>query len=346
MEAPGVSATHSAGDATGSDLLARWSTRLHSELQCAICHNLVYRPTITPCGHTFCRSCLERGHDHSQVCPSCRQPLPSPVALFTYGRHHLLTALTRRWLSHEYHERILHVQTEEVHAHRIDYAQHPNGALLPIFVCTLVFPGMPCYLHIFEPRYRLLLRRCWVGSRRFGMICGRPSQPEPAPDQLPYREYGTVLIIEKMRFLPDGRMMVLSRGERRFRVVHAEPQLDGYNMATVAWIDDLDIIDLQQRQQQYTETLHHIMRQRLLHYRRFADQALCERIAKVYGPIPEGAQALSYWAASIVPLDRYIRYEALTLPSIRQRLLLTSSWLDTLDQHRNWWWLDSACSIM
>lgn len=30
----------------------------------------------------------------------------------------------------------------------------------PIFVCTLAFPGMPTILHIFEPRYRLMVRRC------------------------------------------------------------------------------------------------------------------------------------------------------------------------------------------
>ena len=26
--------------------------------------------------------------------------------------------------------------------------------LLPIFVCTLAFPGVPCPLHVFEPRHR------------------------------------------------------------------------------------------------------------------------------------------------------------------------------------------------
>ena len=41
---------------------------------------------------------------------------------------------------------------------------------LPIFVCTMAYPGMPCPLHIFEPRYRLMMRRCVDrGSRRFGM---------------------------------------------------------------------------------------------------------------------------------------------------------------------------------
>lgn len=41
---------------------------------------------------------------------------------------------------------------------------------IPIFVCTMSFPGVACPLHIFEPRYRLMIRRCQeTGTRRFGM---------------------------------------------------------------------------------------------------------------------------------------------------------------------------------
>lgn len=41
---------------------------------------------------------------------------------------------------------------------------------LPVFVCSMAYPGMPCPLHVFEPRYRLMIRDCMeTGSRRFGM---------------------------------------------------------------------------------------------------------------------------------------------------------------------------------
>lgn len=43
---------------------------------------------------------------------------------------------------------------------------------VPIFVCTMSFPNIPCPLHVFEPRYRLMIRRCMeVGAREFGMCC-------------------------------------------------------------------------------------------------------------------------------------------------------------------------------
>lgn len=41
---------------------------------------------------------------------------------------------------------------------------------IPIFICTMAFPGVSCPLHIFEPRYRLMIRQCMeAGTRQFGM---------------------------------------------------------------------------------------------------------------------------------------------------------------------------------
>ena len=54
--------------------------------------------------------------------------------------------------------------------------------MLPIFVCTLAFPGVPCPLHVFEPRHRLLLRRC-IRKRKgvFGM-----NLPRTQPGDIPF----------------------------------------------------------------------------------------------------------------------------------------------------------------
>ena len=44
---------------------------------------------------------------------------------------------------------------------------------IPVFVCTLACPSIPCPLHVFEPRYRLMIRRCTEsGLNQFGMcVC-------------------------------------------------------------------------------------------------------------------------------------------------------------------------------
>ena len=46
-----------------------------------------------------------------------------------------------------------------------------SGEEVPVFVCTMAFPHMPCPLHVFEPRYRLMVRQCMEsGFRQFGMV--------------------------------------------------------------------------------------------------------------------------------------------------------------------------------
>lgn len=48
---------------------------------------------------------------------------------------------------------------------------------VPIFVCTMAYPTVPCPLHVFEPRYRLMIRRCMdTGTRQFGMCISDPQK--------------------------------------------------------------------------------------------------------------------------------------------------------------------------
>ena len=67
---------------------------------------------------------------------------------------------------------LIHFPLSTAHTHI--HTHHRIGLIeseeLPMFVCTLAYPGIPCPLHVFEPRYRLMIRRCLeTESRRFGM---------------------------------------------------------------------------------------------------------------------------------------------------------------------------------
>ena len=57
------------------------AARLQSDLQCAICHDLLYPPVSLHCGHSFCQDCLEWWWNNSQTCPSCRDPTSHGIAL-------------------------------------------------------------------------------------------------------------------------------------------------------------------------------------------------------------------------------------------------------------------------
>lgn len=45
------------------------------DFDCSLCYRLLYEPITTPCGHAFCRSCLDRCLDHQTRCPLCKSSL-------------------------------------------------------------------------------------------------------------------------------------------------------------------------------------------------------------------------------------------------------------------------------
>ncbi|XP_051117832.1 glycosyltransferase family 92 protein RCOM_0530710 [Andrographis paniculata] len=48
--------------------------KLREELSCAICLEICYEPSTTPCGHSFCKRCLRSAADKcGKRCPKCRQ---------------------------------------------------------------------------------------------------------------------------------------------------------------------------------------------------------------------------------------------------------------------------------
>lgn len=88
---------------------------------------------------------------------------------------------------------------------------------LPIFLLNVVlFPGAELPLHIFEPRYRLMINECYGEKKPFGVVLARPEseylQEEPYP-------VGTMAEIEVLDRLEDGRMNLIARGLQRFRIL-------------------------------------------------------------------------------------------------------------------------------
>ncbi|MDE2716602.1 MAG: LON peptidase substrate-binding domain-containing protein [Chloroflexota bacterium] len=110
---------------------------------------------------------------------------------------------------------------------------------LPLFPLNVVlFPGGYLPLHIFEERYRLMMRHCLEGDRRFGVVLissgsdvGDPAVPETV---------GTIAVIDEVRTLDDGRMLIGVRGERRFRIVEIVEQLPYITAEVLPLEDDVD----------------------------------------------------------------------------------------------------------
>lgn len=110
---------------------------------------------------------------------------------------------------------------------------------LPLFPLGLVlFPGALLPLHIFEPRYRLLMRRCSERESLFGVVLAK-SGDETGAATAPHT-VGTAARIVAVNPLPDGRSFIVARGERRFAIERVFADLEPYLVGEVRWLDETD----------------------------------------------------------------------------------------------------------
>ena len=81
---------------------------------------------------------------------------------------------------------------------------------------ALLLPRAHLPLHIFEPRYRALVRDALARDRRIAMIQPRPGEEGDSPALF---DVGCVGRIAQVEALPDGRFNLVLEGVTRFRLV-------------------------------------------------------------------------------------------------------------------------------
>ncbi len=78
----------------------------------------------------------------------------------------------------------------------------------------VLLPGASVPLHLFEPRYRAMLRDLTATTRRFGLIM---PPTDTAEADLPVGRIGCVAVITAVDAMPDGRANIVIEGAERFR---------------------------------------------------------------------------------------------------------------------------------
>jgi Lon protease-like protein len=101
---------------------------------------------------------------------------------------------------------------------------------LPLFpLNTVLFPGMPLPLHIFEERYKDMVMYCLDKRQPFGVVLIQQGNEAHGPLAMPYAIGCTARILE-VEPLAEGRMNIITLGENRFRILslnHEQPYLIG-----------------------------------------------------------------------------------------------------------------------
>ncbi|XP_053555146.1 LON peptidase N-terminal domain and RING finger protein 3 [Bombina bombina] len=282
-----------------------------SDLDCALCMRLLYEPVTTPCGHMYCLKCLERCLDHNPKCPLCKEDLSEYLAVRKFSKTELMEELIANHFPEELKDRKC-VFEEEI-------AELSNlNKNVPIFVCTMAYPTVPCPLHIFEPCYRLMIRRCMeTGTKQFGMCIG---------DSLKgFADYGCLLEIRNVEFFADGRSVVDSIGRRRFKVLQ-HSQRDGYNTADIEYIEDQKV-----QGDDYVELvkLHNAVYDQAYTWFNSLKPALKSRILSHFGSMPAKDSDLQvnpngpswcWWILAVLPLESRAQLPFLAMTSLKDRL--------------------------
>ncbi|XP_061600806.1 LON peptidase N-terminal domain and ring finger 1, like [Cololabis saira] len=284
-----------------------------NDLECSLCMRLFYEPVTTPCGHTFCKSCLERCLDHNPQCPLCKESLKEYLACRKYRVTALLDTLIKQYWSQEYAERTkIHLEeTRELS----DLTKN-----VPIFVCTMAYPTVPCPLHVFEPRYRLMIRRCMdTGTRQFGMCISDP--------QKGFADYGCMLIIRSVHFLPDGRSVVDTIGGKRFRILSRGVK-DGYSTADIEHLADSRVDDSDELGK--LQELHDAVYEQAQVWFQNLKIRFHNQILQHFGPMPEreadiqatpNGPACCWWLLAVLPIDPRYQLSVLSMTSLKDRLV-------------------------
>ncbi|KAI9771745.1 MAG: hypothetical protein M1835_006394 [Candelina submexicana] len=329
-----------------SAILERLKEACRNELDCQVCYATMLDPLTTSCGHTFCRKCLTRVLDHSNICPICRRLLPMPQSLASQSSNRRLTSLLNGLCPDLMASRAETAANEEMAA--------VAGMNVSLFVCACAFPSVPTFLHIFEPRYRLMIRRAMEsGDRKFGMLpYNRSRQPQGDLGVTQFMEYGTLLHIVSVEMMPDGRSLIEAVGVSRFRVKDWG-LLDGYTVGVIERIDDMSLQEeerlealetsppvpiaddlVTQLDRCSTRQLLEICVNFIARMRSNSAPWLHEHVLAAYGHPPDDAATFPFWFASVLPIAEEEKYRLMPSSSVRERLKVTAHWVKSIEAQR------------
>ena len=184
---------------------------------------------------------------------------------------------------------------------------------LPLFPLpgVALFPDLPLPLHIFEPRYRTMLKDALAGSRFIGIVQIRPGQ-EGVPS--PIFSVGCAGRIEGVAEIEGGRSNIVLRGVSRFHIDEELAEDRPYRVARVS-----PLIEKVLDEEALTESL-----ARVLHEIGQIDEGM-----SLLARTDEAPKALVVnMLAQLLPLGDLERQSLIEAPTIDERARLLAEILD------------------
>ncbi len=193
-----------------------------------------------------------------------------------------------------------------------------NGNTLPLFPLPVVlFPGAELPLHIFEDRYKLMIGKVLDEQAPFGVVFWDGESTSVA-------ETGCTAMISDVKKFDDGRMNLMTMGERRFKIVDVI-QEQPYIIATIEYLEDngasekADVLV-----KDIASVLKEILR---------LSSKLVDKEFEIQGTIPEDPVELSYWVAANFYGSPDDQQELLEMSGTEARLKEELAVLDSARKH-------------
>jgi Lon protease-like protein len=181
---------------------------------------------------------------------------------------------------------------------------------MPLFpLNTVLFPHADLQVHVFEERYREMVRNCVQYDTGFGVVLIRAGSEVGAPAE-PYM-VGTAVRIVKVQTYEDGKMDVHVRGQRRFRIRRLD-ESRSYLVGHVEPVVELEVEDSERADElieKVRESVHHLLEEQF--------SKLDVKVTSIR--LPQDATDLSFVVANLLHCE-----------NIRKQHLLETT--DTVDR--------------
>ncbi|WP_116810415.1 LON peptidase substrate-binding domain-containing protein [Steroidobacter cummioxidans] len=186
--------------------------------------------------------------------------------------------------------------------------------VLPLFpLNTVLFPGGPLRLRIFEPRYLDMISRCMRDNSNFGVAL--ITEGREAGGKARTTAVGTTARIVDFERLDDGLLGITARGEKKFSIAEVKTQSDGLNIADVSLLPEEPAMEVPEDLAILAELL---------------KQAFVQ-VGTLYGDEPphyENASWVGMRLAEILPLPMPEKQQCLEMNDAVERLRLLRERLD------------------
>lgn len=211
---------------------------------------------------------------------------------------------------------VAHSHNPQLYSTRLRESEDDRNSwstVLPIFYYNqALFPGSRLSLHLFEPRYKLMMQRIVTSSRAFAYVPNYSNYTASAGD------VALIAELEEAEFLADGRCLLEAKMKGRYRIVdhYVENGTQGLHYCRLEPLfDDL----LTDDDAAIVNGLRSIAT-RLLSS--LFDQQIRAQVESQCGPEPADNSIFSLWLTGITPVPERMKAELLRSKQTRQRMEL------------------------